>query len=57
MTYIAKEYASQTKVYGIDKSEFSKYLKNRNNSTLINSEIMTPWPYSMIKLEIITSGG
>ena len=28
MAYIAKEYISQTKIYGIDKSEFSKYLKS-----------------------------
>ena len=31
MTYIAREYASQTKIYGIEKTEFAKYMINKNN--------------------------
>mmetsp|Transcript_31797 Transcript_31797/g.31085 ORF Transcript_31797/g.31085 Transcript_31797/m.31085 type:complete len:215 (+) Transcript_31797:990-1634(+) len=56
-SYIAKEYISQTKIYGIDKAQFQGYLKHHNNSTILDSEVSVPYPYSMLKLEIITSGG
>lgn len=57
MRFIAREYSSQTKIYGIEKHEFSKYLKARNNQTLISSSVVVPRPFSMVKIEVITSGG
>lgn len=54
--FLAKEYTSQTKIYGIQKSEYSKYIVNKKNQTLKNNTIKVPWPYSIVKVEIVTSG-
>ena len=57
MRFIAREYSSQTKIYGIEKQDFQKFLKARNNQTLISSPVAVPKPFSMVKIEVITSGG
>eukprot|EP00347_Sterkiella_histriomuscorum_P015015 403358636 len=65
MMYIAREYSFDTKIYGIEKQEFSKYLKqrksrdhNQNNiDKTLTPQVFLPQHYSIVKLEIVTSGG
>ncbi len=56
MNYLAKEYAT-TKIYGIDKQEFLSKVStdDLHNQTILSS--LVPYPMSVVKIEIITSGG
>ncbi|CDW86677.1 UNKNOWN [Stylonychia lemnae] len=66
MMYIAREYQSQTKIYGIEKHEYAKFLNqkkfkhskdNKEESKTIGPVVQIPKPYSLVKFEIVTSGG
>lgn len=65
MMYLAKEQATDTKVYGIDKHEFGKYLKiykrqqrsAYDRDRTVEPPTRIPYPFSVMKFEIVTSGG
>ncbi len=61
MMYLAREYICDTRIYGIEKSEFSKHLKSFRKGHL-RDQTLSPLcklsgPYSLVKIEIVTSGG
>ena len=55
--YLAREYASSTKIYGIDKTKLQEYATTNQNQTIVHSEVLAPYPYSLLKIDVITSGG
>jgi len=63
--YLAKEQSTDTKVYGIDKHEFGKYLKifkrqqrsAYDRDRTVEPPTRIPHPFSVMKFEIVTSGG
>lgn len=62
MSYLAKEHLSQTKIYGIDKTEFMNFASKKKKSNIGDQNTLNllqgiPKPYCMLKIEIVTSGG
>ena len=55
MQYIAREYMNETRIYGIEPHQFKMYLRQDKNKTWQPLNFLIP--YSLVKVEIVTSGG